>query len=158
MVRRRRSYALTRFGFVYNTTAVHVEQGQERFVIDFDPESESVYLIDGSIPSEAFSGPPRLPFFASDAASIRKRFTRAEPGDGSRYTLRQMNSKVQFRREILTAISRLARSEPSRGCCGKVLGWHNCCKRAEARSDSFWNMLAASQIKSVADCSQGAMA
>jgi uncharacterized protein (UPF0548 family) len=37
----------TRFGFMYATTAFHVEEGQERFVIDFDPESESVsYLIE----------------------------------------------------------------------------------------------------------------
>jgi uncharacterized protein (UPF0548 family) len=37
----------TRFGFMYTTTAFHVEEGQERFVIDFDPESESVtYLIE----------------------------------------------------------------------------------------------------------------
>jgi hypothetical protein len=27
---------------MYTTTAFHVEEGQERFVIDFDPESESV--------------------------------------------------------------------------------------------------------------------
>ena len=37
----------TRFGFLYTTTALHVEEGQERFVIEFDPESESVtYLIE----------------------------------------------------------------------------------------------------------------
>jgi uncharacterized protein (UPF0548 family) len=37
----------TRFGFLYATTALHVEQGQERFVIDFDPSTESVsYLIE----------------------------------------------------------------------------------------------------------------
>jgi uncharacterized protein (UPF0548 family) len=37
----------TRFGFMYTTTAFHVEEGQERFVIDFDPESESVsYLLE----------------------------------------------------------------------------------------------------------------
>lgn len=36
-----------RFGFMYTTTAFHVEEGQERFVIDFDPETASVsYLID----------------------------------------------------------------------------------------------------------------
>ncbi|MFY9937164.1 MAG: DUF1990 domain-containing protein [Silvibacterium sp.] len=36
-----------RFGFMYATTALHVEEGQERFVIDFDPESGSVsYLIE----------------------------------------------------------------------------------------------------------------
>lgn len=37
----------TRFGFMYTTTAFHVEEGQERFVIEFDTESESVrYLIE----------------------------------------------------------------------------------------------------------------
>lgn len=37
----------TRFGFMYTTTAFHVEEGQERFVIEFDPESELVtYLIE----------------------------------------------------------------------------------------------------------------
>jgi uncharacterized protein (UPF0548 family) len=37
----------TRFGFMYATTALHVEEGQERFVIDFDPESGLVsYLIE----------------------------------------------------------------------------------------------------------------
>jgi uncharacterized protein (UPF0548 family) len=37
----------TRFGFMYATTAFHVEIGQERFVIEFDPTSKSVtYLIE----------------------------------------------------------------------------------------------------------------
>jgi uncharacterized protein (UPF0548 family) len=37
----------TRFGFMYTTTALHVEEGQERFVIEFDTNSESViYLIE----------------------------------------------------------------------------------------------------------------
>jgi uncharacterized protein (UPF0548 family) len=37
----------TRFGFLYTTTAVHVEEGQERFVVEFDTQSESVhYLIE----------------------------------------------------------------------------------------------------------------
>jgi uncharacterized protein (UPF0548 family) len=45
----------TRFGFMYTTTAFHVEEGQERFVLDFDLESESVtYLI------EAVSRPRHL--------------------------------------------------------------------------------------------------
>jgi uncharacterized protein (UPF0548 family) len=36
-----------RFGFMYTTTASHIEEGQERFVIDFDPENESVsYLLE----------------------------------------------------------------------------------------------------------------
>ena len=37
----------TRFGFIYTTTALHVEEGQERFVLEFDAQSESVhYLIE----------------------------------------------------------------------------------------------------------------
>ena len=42
----------SRFGFMYATTALHVEQGQERFVIDFDPASGLVsYLIEAvSVP------------------------------------------------------------------------------------------------------------
>jgi len=37
----------TRFGFLYTTTASHVEEGQERFVIEVDIDSESVaYLIE----------------------------------------------------------------------------------------------------------------
>lgn len=39
--------SLTRFGFLYATTALHVEEGRERFLIEFDPESERVlYLIE----------------------------------------------------------------------------------------------------------------
>ena len=45
----------TRFGFMYTTTALHVEEGQERFVIELDPESGSViYFI------EAVSRPRHL--------------------------------------------------------------------------------------------------
>jgi uncharacterized protein (UPF0548 family) len=37
----------SRFSFMYATTALHVEQGQERFVIEFDPSTEAVsYLIE----------------------------------------------------------------------------------------------------------------
>lgn len=37
----------TRFGFLYATTAMHVEEGQERFLIEFDDEHSSVsYLIE----------------------------------------------------------------------------------------------------------------
>ena len=55
-----------RFGFLYNTTAFHIEEGQERFVIDLDPENESVsYLI------EAVSRPRHI------LASIAHPFSRA---------------------------------------------------------------------------------
>jgi len=37
----------TQFGFMYATTARHIEQGQERFVVEFDPSTEAVsYLIE----------------------------------------------------------------------------------------------------------------
>lgn len=37
----------TRFGFMYTTTALHIEEGQERFVVEFELESGSVlYLIE----------------------------------------------------------------------------------------------------------------
>ncbi|MGH9589470.1 MAG: DUF1990 family protein [Terracidiphilus sp.] len=42
----------THFGFMYTTTSYHVEEGQERFVIDFDPVSESVSYL-----TEAVSRP-----------------------------------------------------------------------------------------------------
>jgi uncharacterized protein (UPF0548 family) len=35
----------TRFGFMYTTTACHVEEGQERFVIEFEADSESVFYL-----------------------------------------------------------------------------------------------------------------
>jgi uncharacterized protein (UPF0548 family) len=33
----------TRFGFVYSTTRMHVEQGEERFLIEFDPSTGDVW-------------------------------------------------------------------------------------------------------------------
>jgi uncharacterized protein (UPF0548 family) len=35
----------TRFGFMYTTTALHIEEGQERFVVEFDIESGSVFYL-----------------------------------------------------------------------------------------------------------------
>lgn len=32
----------TRFGFLYATTTIHVEEGQERFVLDFEPDTQAV--------------------------------------------------------------------------------------------------------------------
>ena len=34
-----------RFGFLYTTTAQHVEEGQERFVVEFEPDSGSVFYL-----------------------------------------------------------------------------------------------------------------
>jgi uncharacterized protein (UPF0548 family) len=62
-----------RFGFMYATTALHVEQGQERFVVEFDPSTKAVsYLI------EAISRPRHVlariahPF----SRAMQHRFTR----------------------------------------------------------------------------------
>lgn len=63
----------TRYGFMYATTALHVEEGQERFVIEFDPESELVfYLIEAiSRPRHVFA---RLGYPISRA--MQRRFRR----------------------------------------------------------------------------------
>lgn len=47
----------TRFGFMYSTTPLHVEEGQERFLLEFEPKSESVhYLIEAiSRPRDALA-------------------------------------------------------------------------------------------------------
>ena len=81
----------TRFGFMYTTTAFHVEEGQERFVIDFDPESELVtYLI------EAVSRPRHLlarigyPF----SRAMQHRFARDSHARMRRYVLDQCASEA----------------------------------------------------------------
>lgn len=63
----------TRFGFMYATTTLHVEEGQERFLLEFDCQSKSVhYLI------EAVSRPRHIlarvgfPF----SRAMQHRFTR----------------------------------------------------------------------------------
>jgi uncharacterized protein (UPF0548 family) len=45
----------TRFGFMYTTTTLHVEEGQERFVVQFDPDSQSVLYL-----TEAISRPRHI--------------------------------------------------------------------------------------------------
>jgi len=56
----------SRFGFMYATTTLHVEQGQERFVLEFDPPTGTVsYLI------EAVSRPRHI------LARIARPFSRA---------------------------------------------------------------------------------
>ncbi len=45
----------TRFGFMYTTTVLHVEEGQERFVVEFDPDSECVLYL-----TEAISRPRHI--------------------------------------------------------------------------------------------------
>jgi uncharacterized protein (UPF0548 family) len=63
----------TRFGFMYTTTVLHVEEGQERFVIEFDTQSESVrYLI------EAISRPRHMlaRFGYPLSRAMQRRFTR----------------------------------------------------------------------------------
>lgn len=63
----------TSFGFIYTTTVLHVEEGQERFVIEIDAESESVlYLI------EAISRPRHIlaRFGYPLSRAMQHRFTR----------------------------------------------------------------------------------
>jgi uncharacterized protein (UPF0548 family) len=45
----------TRFGFLYTTTPMHVEQGAERFLLEFDPNSGDVHYV-----LEAISRPRHL--------------------------------------------------------------------------------------------------
>jgi uncharacterized protein (UPF0548 family) len=70
-----------RFGFMYTTTAIHVEEGQERFIIDFDLKSESVsYLIEAMSRPRHFLARVAYPFsramqhrFARDSHARMKR-------------------------------------------------------------------------------------
>jgi uncharacterized protein (UPF0548 family) len=62
-----------RFGFMYTTTAFHIEEGQERFVIDFDPETESVsYLIEAVSRPRHFLARIAYPF----SRAMQHRFAR----------------------------------------------------------------------------------
>lgn len=82
----------TRFGFMYSTTALHVEEGQERFVVEFELESGSVtYLI------EAISRPRHIlaragyPF----SRAMQHRFAR----DSHARMRRCASEAARFRRE-----------------------------------------------------------
>jgi uncharacterized protein (UPF0548 family) len=74
----------SRFGFMYATTALHVEQGQERFVIEFDPSTEAVsYLI------EAVSRPrhPLASLAYPFSRAMQRRFARDSHARLRRYIL-----------------------------------------------------------------------
>jgi uncharacterized protein (UPF0548 family) len=74
----------TRYGFLYATTAFHVEEGQERFVIEFDQENASVfYLI------EAISRPRHI------LARIGYPFSRAMQHRFARDSHAQMSRSIQ---------------------------------------------------------------
>ena len=47
----------TRFGFIYATTEMHVEQGEERFLLEFDPETGHIdYVLEAaSLPRNALA-------------------------------------------------------------------------------------------------------
>jgi uncharacterized protein (UPF0548 family) len=63
----------TRFGFMYATTAWHVEEGQERFLIEFDTQSDSVhYLIEAVSRPRHILARIGLPF----SRAMQHRFTR----------------------------------------------------------------------------------
>lgn len=73
----------SRFGFLYSTTSMHVEEGQERFLIEFDEEHSSVtYLI------EAVSR-PRHPL-----ARLAYSFTRTVQHRFQRESQQRMHSAV----------------------------------------------------------------
>ena len=63
----------SRFGFMYVTTSLHVEQGQERFIIEFDPLTESVsYLIEAVSRPRHFLARAAYPF----SRAMQRRFAR----------------------------------------------------------------------------------
>jgi uncharacterized protein (UPF0548 family) len=74
----------TRFGFMYTTTAFHVEEGQERFIIEFDMESESVFYL-----TEALSRPRDI------VARIGYPFARAMQHRFARNSHSRMKRSVQ---------------------------------------------------------------
>jgi uncharacterized protein (UPF0548 family) len=62
-----------RFGFLYTTTALHMEEGQERFVLEFDPETESVsYLLEAVSRPRHFLARMAYPF----SRAMQHRFAR----------------------------------------------------------------------------------
>jgi uncharacterized protein (UPF0548 family) len=67
----------TKFGFVYGTTKIHVENGEERFLLEFDPSTEEVtYTL------EAVSRPRNL--LAWLAYPITRFFQHKFAGDSQR--------------------------------------------------------------------------
>ena len=61
------------FGFVYTTTAIHVEEGQERFVLEFDADSGCVsYLIEAVSRPRHFLARMAYPF----SRAMQHRFAR----------------------------------------------------------------------------------
>ena len=72
------------FGFAYATTPLHVEQGEERFLLDFDPQTGSVtYLL------EAVSRPQNI------FAKLGYPFTRAMQHRFAQESLTRMFNAVQ---------------------------------------------------------------
>ena len=69
------------FGFLYTTTSIHMEEGQERFVIEYDPASDCVsYVIEAVSRPRHFLARITYPFsramqnrFAKDSQSRLKR-------------------------------------------------------------------------------------
>jgi uncharacterized protein (UPF0548 family) len=67
----------TQFGFLYSTTARHVEEGEETFLLRFDPTSGEVYY-----ELEAVSRPRQL--FAKIGYSVTRHFQRRFVRDSHR--------------------------------------------------------------------------
>ena len=78
-----------RFGFMYATTALHVEEGQERFVVELEETGAVTYLI------EAFSRPRHL------LARIGYPFARAMQHRFARDSHARMRSETAAARELL---------------------------------------------------------
>jgi len=75
----------THFGFMYTTTAFHIEEAQERFVLTLIPRANRCLIL-----LEAVSRPRHIlarigyPFLTSDAASIREEIRTARIRRGVR--------------------------------------------------------------------------
>ncbi|MCC6452163.1 MAG: DUF1990 domain-containing protein [Acidobacteria bacterium] len=74
-----------RFGFAYGTLAEHVEMGEERFSVEFDPETEEVWY-----DLLAFSRPKAL--FAKLGYPISRYLQRSFVRDSKQAMLRAVNS------------------------------------------------------------------
>jgi uncharacterized protein (UPF0548 family) len=85
----------THFGFMYTTTTLHVEEGQERFVVEFDPGSESVLYL-----TEAISRPRHI------LARVAYPFSRAMQHRFAR------DSHARMKRCVLESLIRGAEAPP----------------------------------------------
>lgn len=84
----------TRFGFMYTTTALHIEEGQERFVVEFDVESGLVlYLIEAISRPRHFLARAAYPL----SRAMQHRFARDSHARIRRCVLASANSRTEMR-------------------------------------------------------------